>query len=120
MKGYEGATLRKTKESKDLTHENHKTKRVRKDSESGSESDAHSLELASSHSSDDDESRIGRNSSAHRSVGVSSSYLPNITEHNSPPELNVIQNPQLFPNINNPRWLGQGTYFYIYIFKCNF
>jgi cadherin EGF LAG seven-pass G-type receptor 1 len=83
-----------------------KDKRTRRESMSDAESDANSLELASSHSSDDDESRIGRNSSAaHRSVGVSSSYLPNITEHSSPPELNVIQNPQLFPNVSNSRWM---------------
>ncbi|XP_068147300.1 protocadherin-like wing polarity protein stan isoform X2 [Drosophila tropicalis] len=97
-----------------------KSKRQRKDSDSGSETDGRSLELASSHSSDDDESRTARSSGTHRSTAVSStpaasSYLPNITEHvqaTTPPELNVVQSPQLFPSINKPpvyapRWSNQ-------------
>lgn len=92
-----------------------KHRRHRKDSDSGSETDGRSLELASSHSSDDDESRVGR-SSLHRSTGVTAtqSYLPNITEHvqaTTPPELNVVQSPQLFPSVNKPvyasRWSSQ-------------
>lgn len=91
-------------------------RRTRKDSESGSESDGRSLDLASSHSSDEDESRVGRSSTnTHRSTGVSAapSYLPNITEHvqaTTPPELNVVQSPQLFPSIKpvyGPRWSSQ-------------
>ena len=91
-------------------------KRGRKDSDSGSETDGRSLDLASSHSSDEDESRVGRSSSnTHRSAGVNvvTSYLPNITEHvqaTTPPELNVVQSPQLFPSIKPmyaPRWSSQ-------------
>lgn len=91
-------------------------RRTRKDSESGSESDGRSLDLASSHSSDEDESRVGRSSTnTHRSTGISAapSYLPNITEHvqaTTPPELNVVQSPQLFPSIKPvyaPRWSSQ-------------
>ncbi|EDW35504.1 GL17303 [Drosophila persimilis] len=78
--------------------------------------DGRSLELASSHSSDDDESRTARSSGTHRSTAVSSTpaYLPNITEHvqaTTPPELNVVQSPQLFPSVNKPvyapRWSSQ-------------
>ena len=96
-------------------YEGKKKRRHRKDSDSGSETDGRSLELASSHSSDDDESRVGKSStttnSHHRSTGVSAapSYLPNITEHVAPPELHVIQSPQLFPNAKSygGRWSSQ-------------
>lgn len=96
-------------------HREEKHRRTRKDSDSGSETDGRSLDLASSHSSDEDESRVGRSSSnTHRSAGVSApSYLPNITEHvqaTTPPELNVVQSPQLFPSIKPmyaPRWSSQ-------------
>lgn len=62
-------------------------RRSRKDSDSGSETDGRSLELASSHSSDEEESRVGQSGVASTShggnAGISgtSSYLPNITEH---------------------------------------
>lgn len=97
-------------------YETKKKKRHRnKDSDSGSETEDRSLELASSHSSDDEESRAGRSSvttnSHHRSTGVSAapSYLPNITEHVAPPELHVVQSPQLFPNSKGygGRWSSQ-------------
>ncbi|CRK90013.1 CLUMA_CG003735, isoform A [Clunio marinus] len=98
-------------------YEGKKKRRHRKDSDSGSETDGRSLELASSHSSDDEESRIGKsstttNNSHHRNAGVSvaPSYLPNITEHVAPPELHVVQSPQLFPNSKPPyggRWSSQ-------------
>lgn len=97
-------------------YEGKKKKRHRKDSDSGSETDGRSLELASSHSSDDDESRVGKSSTTtnnthHRSTGVSAtpSYLPNITEHVAPPELHVVQSPQLFPNSKSygGRWSSQ-------------
>lgn len=97
-------------------YEGKKKRRHRKDSDSGSETDGRSLELASSHSSDDEESRIGKGSvttsnSHHRSAGVSvaPSYLPNITEHVAPPELHVVQSPQLFPNSKSygGRWSSQ-------------
>ncbi|TMW42446.1 hypothetical protein DOY81_012471 [Sarcophaga bullata] len=103
-------------------HHERKSRRHRKDSDSGSETDGRSLELASSHSSDDDESRTNRSSttgtgtSTHRSTAVSltPSFLPNITEHvqaTTPPELNVVQSPQLFPSVNKPvyapRWSSQ-------------
>lgn len=106
MRGFDGNTR----------HREEKHRRHRKDSDSGSETDGRSLDLASSHSSDEDESRVGRNSTnTHRSTGVSAapSYLPNITEHvqaTTPPELNVVQSPQLFPSIKPvyaPRWSSQ-------------
>ncbi|ALC40622.1 stan [Drosophila busckii] len=93
-----------------------KPRRQRKDSDSGSETDGRSLELASSHSSDDDESRTARSSGTHRSTATNATpaYLPNITEHvqaTTPPELNVVQSPQLFPSVNKPvyapRWSSQ-------------
>ncbi|XP_055380293.1 protocadherin-like wing polarity protein stan [Condylostylus longicornis] len=100
-------------------------RRHRKDSDSGSETDGRSLELASSHSSDDEESRVGRNNNnnsnanntnTHRNTSTTNApnYLPNITEHvqaTTPPELNVVQSPQLFPSVNKPvyapRWSSQ-------------
>jgi cadherin EGF LAG seven-pass G-type receptor 1 len=98
-------------------YETKKKRRHRKDSDSGSETDGRSMELASSHSSDDDESRAGKSSttnSHHRSKGVSAapSYLPNITEHvaaTTPPELHVVQSPQLFPHSKGSigRWSSQ-------------
>lgn len=98
-----------------------KHRRHRKDSDSGSETDGRSLELASSHSSDEEESRTGRSTTGtHRSTGVSATptYLPNITEHvqaTTPPELNVVQSPQYFPGgtkqpvqpIYGTRWSSQ-------------
>ncbi|XP_021699917.1 protocadherin-like wing polarity protein stan isoform X3 [Aedes aegypti] len=116
MRGYEGNALRKIKESSDSSPHGRKVRRHRRDSDSGSETDGRSLELASSHSSDDEESRVGRNSSTHRSSAVcSTSYLPNITEHvvTTPPELHVVQSPQLFPNINATRWSSQAPESYI-------
>lgn len=98
-------------------HREEKRRRHRKDSDSGSDTDGRSLDLASSHSSDDDESRAGRSSMTHRSAGmtaVAPSYLPNITEHvtaSTPPELHVVQSPQLFPSVKQPiyapRWSSQ-------------
>jgi len=107
LKSYDGRTHR---------NEEPKPRRQRKDSDSGSDTDGRSLDLASSHSSDDDESRVGRTSSnnTHRSTGVSAApYLPNITEHvtaSTPPELHVMHSPQLFPNLKPvyaPRWSSQ-------------
>lgn len=109
MKNYEGGGKKK--------------KRHRKDSDSGSETDGRSMELASSHSSDDEESRTGKSStttnSHHRSKGVSitPAYLPNITEHvaTTPPELHVVQSPQLFPNSKGSlgRWSSQAPETYL-------
>ncbi|XP_049292738.1 protocadherin-like wing polarity protein stan isoform X2 [Anopheles funestus] len=114
MRGhYDDSALRKIKNSgqgRDGERRSHR--RHRRDSDSGSETDGRSLELASSHSSDDEESRVGRNSSTHRSTGVcSTSYLPNITEHvaTTPPELHVVQSPQLFPNVTPTRWPTQNA-----------
>ncbi|XP_058836851.1 protocadherin-like wing polarity protein stan isoform X3 [Topomyia yanbarensis] len=110
MRGYDGGGMRKIAEGNDSSPHYRKGKRHKRDSDSGSETDGRSLELASSHSSDDEESRVGRNSSTHRSTGVcSTSYLPNITEHvaTTPPELHVVQSPQLFPNVNATRWSSQ-------------
>uniref|UniRef100_A0A1I8NR21 Protocadherin-like wing polarity protein stan n=1 Tax=Stomoxys calcitrans TaxID=35570 RepID=A0A1I8NR21_STOCA len=115
LRGFDSSTTSGQRENKSRRHH-------RKDSDSGSETDGRSLELASSHSSDDDESRTNRSSttgtatSTHRSTAVSitPSYLPNITEHvqaTTPPELNVVQSPQLFPSVNKPvyaaRWSSQ-------------
>jgi cadherin EGF LAG seven-pass G-type receptor 1 len=101
-----------------------KKRRQRKDSDSGSETDGRSMELASSHSSDDDESRAGKSSttnSHHRSKGVNVAppYLPNIIENvaTTPPELHVVQSPQLFPNSKGPsnggRWSSQAPESYL-------
>lgn len=102
MKNYDGKKKRR-----------HRTK----ETDSGSESDGRSLELASSHSSDDEESRVGKSStttSHHRITGIAAapSYLPNITEHvaTTPPELHVVQSPQLFPKSKSSfggRWSSQ-------------
>lgn len=102
---------------------NKKKRRQRRDSDSGSETDGRSMELASSHSSDDEESRAGKSSttnSNHRSKGVTVAppYLPNITEHvaTTPPELHVVQSPQLFPNSRgsmNGRWSSQAPESYL-------
>ncbi|XP_055704133.1 protocadherin-like wing polarity protein stan [Phlebotomus papatasi] len=108
LRGYEG----RQKEGKP----NAEKYRRRKDSDSGSDTDGRSLDLASSHSSDEEESRVGGNTTnSHRSAGVSvTPYLPNITEHvtaSTPPELNVVQSPQLFPSLKPtmyaPRWSSQ-------------
>ncbi|XP_030388378.1 protocadherin-like wing polarity protein stan [Scaptodrosophila lebanonensis] len=108
LRGFDSSTTGRSREEK--------TRRQRKDSDSGSETDGRSLELASSHSSDDDESRTARSSATHRSTAISATpaYLPNITEHvqaTTPPELNVVQSPQLFPSVNKPiytpRWSSQ-------------
>lgn len=109
LRGFESSTTGRSRGEE-------KSRRQRKDSDSGSETDGRSLELASSHSSDDDESRTARSSGTHRSTAVSATpaYLPNITEHvqaTTPPELNVVQSPQLFPSVNKPvyapRWSSQ-------------
>lgn len=115
MRGY-GSSKRRNRDDK--PH-----RRNRKDSDSGSETDGRSLELASSHSSDEDESRVGGRSSSntHISAGVTAtpSYLPNITEHvqaTTPPELNVVQSPQLFPSIRpvyGTRWSSQAPDAYL-------
>lgn len=104
MKGYESGNKHR---------EGGKYKR-RKDSDSGSESDGRSLDLASSHSSDEDESRAGGNMSTLQRNNNAAGYLPNITEHvtaTTPPELNVVQSPQLFPSVKGPlyapRWSSQ-------------
>lgn len=100
VKGYESGSKHR---------EGGKYKR-RKDSDSGSDTDGRSLDLASSHSSDEEESRAGNMSTLQRTPG----YLPNITEHvtaSTPPELNVVQSPQLFPTVKGPlyapRWSSQ-------------
>lgn len=104
MKGYESGSKHR---------EGGKYKR-RKDSDSGSESDGRSLDLASSHSSDEEESRAGGNLSTLQRSNNGQGYLPNITEHvtaSTPPELNVVQSPQLFPSVKAPlyapRWSSQ-------------
>lgn len=79
MRGYNGNS------SKRRHRDDRHGRRSRKDSDSGSETDGRSLELASSHSSDEEESRAGQSgaaSTSHCNTGVSApSYLPNITEH---------------------------------------
>nr|XP_023025805.1 protocadherin-like wing polarity protein stan [Leptinotarsa decemlineata] len=82
------------------------------DSDSDSDgSEGRSLELASSHSSDDDESSTRR----HQTRNIRQGYLPNITEHvasrcGTPPSLNVVTNSQLFPTVQpnyGSRWSSQ-------------
>ncbi|XP_063227767.1 protocadherin-like wing polarity protein stan [Bacillus rossius redtenbacheri] len=119
-------------------HEESPTRARRQESDSDSEVsvDGRSLELASSHSSDEDESSTRH---GNRDIGVSvmsaPSYLPNICEdplvHGSssphlsqngsnsssrgaaiqpPPSLNIISNSQLFPHLTPiyaPRWTNQ-------------
>ncbi|KAG7212572.1 hypothetical protein KM043_012871 [Ampulex compressa] len=89
----------------------------RRDSESdsdGSQAEARgrSLDLASSHSSDEDDitSRSHRNMGVSAQQPVTHSYLPNI--HSNPAEhLNILcSNTELFPNIKPiyaPRWSSQ-------------
>ncbi|KAK6640052.1 hypothetical protein RUM43_008329 [Polyplax serrata] len=79
------------------------------DSDSDNSVDGRSLELASSHSSDDDTS-----SRPHRStkrMKNTSNYRPNICEGvPAPPTLNVISQSELFPNLAPlyaPRWSSQ-------------
>lgn len=54
---------------------------------------------------------MGRENAIHRNIGVSTThYLPNITEHvqaTTPPELNIVQSPQLFPNVNKSAYVSQ-------------
>lgn len=91
--------MRKSKVTgQDGTSHHQKDRHHKRDSDSGSETDGRSFELASSHSSDDEESRVGRNSSTHRSNERNSTfYLSNIMEHvaTTPPELHVVQSPQV-------------------------
>lgn len=139
MRGYANGNNSTKRRHRDDRH----GRRSRKDSDSGSETDGRSLELASSHSSDEEESRVGQSgiaSTSHVGVPATSSYLPNITEHvqvyigffldfvciligcfltidlfqklqaTTPPELNVVQSPQLFPSVRPvfaSRWSSQ-------------
>lgn len=89
----------------------------RRESESDSdgsqaEGGGRSLDLASSHSSDEDDvtSRSHRNMGVSTQQHVAHSYLPNI--HTNPAEhLNILcSNAELFPNIKPiyaPRWSSQ-------------
>lgn len=89
----------------------------RRDSESDSdgsqaEGGGRSLDLASSHSSDEEDvtSRSHRNMGVSTQQSVTHSYLPNI--HSNPTEhLNILcSNTELFPNIKPiyaPRWSSQ-------------
>ncbi|XP_015521680.1 protocadherin-like wing polarity protein stan isoform X1 [Neodiprion lecontei] len=94
------------------------TRRHRRDSESdsdGSQADGGgpSLDLASSHSSDDEDVT----SRSHKDMGVSTqqsiahSYLPNIHNNPTSDHLNILcSNSELFPNIKPiyaPRWSSQ-------------
>lgn len=85
------------------------------DSESEVSVDGRSLELASSHSSDDEDSSRNKNLAATQNPN----YLPNIPPYGSgtsasrlhtvqpPPHLNVIANSELFKPIYAPRWPSQ-------------
>lgn len=98
-----------------VPEENQWREQRRRDSDSDSDgSEGRSLDLASSHSSVDDESSTRR----HRTRGHGASrqgYLPNITEHvvsrcGTPPSLNVVTNSQLFPAVPpnyGSRWSSQ-------------
>lgn len=93
------------------------SRRPRRDSESdsdGSQADGggRSLDLASSHSSDDEDvtSRSHKNMGVSTQQSIAHSYLPNI--HNNPNDhLNILcSNSELFPNIKPiyaPRWSSQ-------------
>ena len=109
--------------------------------ESDSDSDGsegRSLDLASSHSSDDDESSMTRRHRSRHNGAMRQGYLPNITEHivsrcGTPPALNVVTNSQLFPSVQSmyaPRWSSQlpesylgspnmNGKFFIVLKKCN-
>lgn len=80
------------------------------DSDSENSVDGRSLELASSHSSDDDVSSRPHHSNKGNSTAPN--YLPNICEGvvPAPPTLNVISQSELFPNLAPlyaPRWSSQ-------------
>ncbi|XP_012235255.2 protocadherin-like wing polarity protein stan [Linepithema humile] len=91
------------------------TRDQRRESESdsdGSQAEGGGLDLASSHSSDEDDvtSRSHRNMGVSTQQHVTHSYLPNI--HTNPAEhLNILcSNAELFPNIKPiyaPRWSSQ-------------
>lgn len=97
--------------------ESSESRNPRRDSESDSdgsqvEDGGRSLDLASSHSSDEDDvtSRSHRNMGVSAQQPVAHSYLPNI--HSNPAEhLNILcSNAELFPNIKPiyaPRWSSQ-------------
>ncbi|XP_046828165.1 protocadherin-like wing polarity protein stan isoform X1 [Vespa crabro] len=97
--------------------ESNESRNPRRDSESDSdgsqaEGGGRSLDLASSHSSDEDDvtSRSHRNMGVSAQQPVAHSYLPNI--HSNPAEhLNILcSNAELFPNIKPiyaPRWSSQ-------------
>lgn len=97
--------------------ESSESRNQRRDSESDSdgsqaEGGGRSLDLASSHSSDEDDvtSRSHRNMGVSAQQPVAHSYLPNI--HSNPAEhLNILcSNAELFPNIKPiyaPRWSSQ-------------
>jgi len=97
--------------------ESTETRDQRRESESDSdgsqaEGGGRSLDLASSHSSDEDDvtSRSHRNMGVSTQQHVTHSYLPNI--HTNPAEhLNILcSNAELFPNIKPiyaPRWSSQ-------------
>lgn len=91
------------------------------DSDSDNSVDGRSLELASSHSSDDDISSRHHSTLKSSSKGAPS-YLPNICETGvpAPPELNVNQS-DLFPNLAPlyaPRWSSQIPHSYHSNRKC--
>jgi len=100
-----------------LLAETTETRVQRRESESDSdgsqaEGGGRSLDLASSHSSDEDDvtSRSHRNMGVSAQQHVTHSYLPNI--HTNPAEhLNILcSNTELFPNIKPiyaPRWSSQ-------------
>lgn len=107
---YDNRGIRKHKDLNNSISHRHKATQQKRDSDSGSETDGRSFDLASSHSSDDEESRVGRNSSTHRSTEKNSTfYVSNISEQivTMPPQLHVVQSPQLFPNVNDPRWFNR-------------
>lgn len=106
MRGFEETNVRRHKE----IPEEGERRRTESDSDSDG-SEGRSLELASSHSSDEEESGNRR----HRARNARRGYLPNITEHavsrcGTPPALNVVTNSQLFPAVKPmyaPRWSSQ-------------
>ncbi|KAG5887440.1 hypothetical protein JTB14_003292 [Gonioctena quinquepunctata] len=113
LRGFEQESgLHRHREVQEGREERRQRRTERPDSDSDSDgSEGRSLDLASSHSSDDDESSTRR----HRTKGPRQGYLPNITEHvvsrcGTPPSLNVVTNSQLFPAVQpnyGSRWSSQ-------------
>ncbi|XP_050548978.1 protocadherin-like wing polarity protein stan isoform X2 [Daktulosphaira vitifoliae] len=94
----------------DLPSSFHRTHHT-SDSDSECSGEGRSLDLASSHSSDDDDSSRHQGLRSNVTSTRPTPFLPDINEDpGMPPSLNVITNSQLFPNLKPlyaPRWTNQ-------------